>query len=117
MIVIAAATAALTVGIYGFLGVTAVRRPLLALIAYRQVVRRPGQSALMVVGMMFASAAILGTATVADSLQASSDDMIVRSWGRVDLTVTNSSRPFPASVADRLARDPRVRPGPDRCGG
>ena len=51
MTIAALAVASLVVVAYLVLGVIAIRRPLLARIAYRQVVRRPWQSALMVAGM------------------------------------------------------------------
>ena len=59
MTIAALAVASLVVLAYLFLAVIAIRRPLLTRIAYRQVVRRPWQSALMVAGMVFGSAAIL----------------------------------------------------------
>src|SRR5690242_13837469 len=102
MIVAALALASLVALAYLFLAVVAIRRPLLARIAFRQVVRRPWQSALMVAGMMFGSAAILAMATIADSFQGMLSQTMLDSWGNVDLTVTDAGRPFSADVAVRM---------------
>jgi putative ABC transport system permease protein len=88
----------------------AVRRPLFARIAIREVTRRPVQSALVVAGLMIGSGAIL----VSEEIQNSTDDSLAagmfQAWGRVDLTV---SRPdngyFDSTVAQTLTNDPAVR--------
>jgi putative ABC transport system permease protein len=102
------AVASLVVVAYAILGLIAIRRPLLRKIAYQLVVRRPWQSALMVAGMMFGSAAILAMATMADTLAQTAAQTLKDSWGNVDLTVTSAGRPFGPDVVGRLADDPRV---------
>src|SRR2546423_10606728 len=99
MTIAALAVASLVVLAYLFLTVIAIRRPVLARVAYRQVVRRPWQTALMVAGMMFGSAAILAMATLADSIDGMLRQTMLDSWGNVDLTVTDAGRPFNADVA------------------
>ena len=47
--------------IYAALVVLAVRRPLLARLALREAVRRPGQSAVVVLGLMVGTTAIFAT--------------------------------------------------------
>src|SRR2546426_5670370 len=109
MTVVAASAAALAALALLVLGAVSVRRPLLARIAFRQVVRRPGQSVVMVCGMAFASAAILAMAGLADVYQSSSQAPILLSWGRVDLAVTGGGASFSPEVASRLAADPPAR--------
>jgi putative ABC transport system permease protein len=100
--------ASLVVLAYLGLGVLAIRRPMFRKIAYQLVVRRPWQSALMVTGMMFGSAAILAMATMADTLDQTAAQTLNESWGNVDLTVTNGGRPFSPDVVGRLRDDPTV---------
>jgi putative ABC transport system permease protein len=99
------------VAVYGLLAVIAWRRPLLARLAFREASRRPLQSLLMVAGMMFGTAAILGMQGVGDTIQRGTDTQIYQSWGRIDLTVTDHGRPFSRDVADALAADPHVAAG------
>jgi len=104
----ALAVASLVVLAYLFLAVIAIRRPLLTRIAYRQVVRRPWQSALMVAGMVFGSAAILAMATLTDWIEGMLNQTLLDSWGNVDLIVSNTGRPFSLDVASQLRADPSV---------
>ena len=106
--VAALAVASLVVLAYLVLAVIAVRRPLLARVAYRQVVRRPGQSALMVAGTAFGCAAILGMATLVDSIDGTLSQTLLDSWGNVDLTVTNAGGTFSPDVAGRLTENSMV---------
>ena len=108
MTIAALAVASLVVVAYLVLGVIAIRRPLLARIAYRQVVRRPWQSALMVAGMVFGSAAILAMATLTDWIDGMLSQTLLDSWGNVDLTVSQAGRPFSPDVASQLRADPTV---------
>src|SRR5439155_1628505 len=104
----ALAVASLVVVAYLVLAVIAIRRPLLTRIAYRQVVRRPWQSALMVAGMVFGSAAILAMATLTDWIEGMLNQTLLDSWGNVDLIVSNTGRPFSLDVASQLRADPSV---------
>jgi putative ABC transport system permease protein len=108
MTVVAAAAAALAALALLAVALAAARRPLLARIAYRQVVRQPGHSVLMVCGMAFASGAILAMGALADGWQHSYDDQVRLGWGRVDLAVTAGGASFSPTVAARLAADPRA---------
>lgn len=103
--------AAVLLVVYGGLALTAWRRPLLGRLAWREAVRRPGHSALLVAGMMFGTAAILGMQGIGDSLQNSIVNHITTAWGRTDITVSRRGEPFSASVATALAADPRVAAG------
>ena len=106
--VAALAVSSLVALAYLVLAVIAVRRPLLARVAYHQVVRRPGQSALMVAGTAFGCAAILGMATLVDSIDGTLSQTLLDSWGNVDLTVTNAGGTFSPDVAGRLTENSMV---------
>jgi putative ABC transport system permease protein len=97
--------------VYGGLALIAWRRPLLGRLALREAVRRPAHSSLLVAGMMFGTAAILGMQGIGDSLQKSIVSNIDTSWGRTDITVSHGGEPFSAGVATALAADPRVTAG------
>src|ERR1700682_4745918 len=94
--------------VYGALALIAWRRPLLARLAWREATRRPTHTTLLVAGMMFGTAAILGMQGVGDSFQRVTTDIITTAWGRTDITVSRRGEPFPADVASTLAADPRL---------
>src|SRR4029077_3549131 len=104
--------AALMVGIgvlalvYAALAVIGWRRPLLARLGWREATRRPGQVALLIVGMMFGTAAILAMQSVADTFIQSMNNTIYNQWGRIDITVSASGRDFSEAFARSLAADP-----------
>jgi len=100
--------AALLLLVYGTLAVIAWRRPLLGRLAWREATRRPAHTTLLLAGMMFGTAAILGMQGVGDSFQRVTTDIITTAWGRTDITVSQRGAPFPADVASTLAADPRL---------
>ncbi len=102
---------AVLLAVYGGLALVAMRRPLLGRLAWREAVRRPAHSTLLVVGMMFGTAAILGMQGIGDSLQKSIVSNIDTSWGRTDITVSRNGEPFSSAIATGLAADPRVATG------
>jgi hypothetical protein len=55
--------------LYGGLAVAAFRRPLLGRVAWRQVMRRPGQTVLVVAGLMVGSVAITTALVAGDSVR------------------------------------------------
>jgi putative ABC transport system permease protein len=97
--------------VYGGLALIAWRRPLLGRLAWREAVRRPAHSALLVGGMMFGTAAILGMQGVGDTFARVTSLEITHAWGRTDITVSQGGEPFSAAVATALAADPRVAAG------
>src|SRR5712692_307533 len=103
--------AAILLVVYGGLALIAWRRPLLGRLAWREAIRRPGQSVLLVSGMMFGTAAILGMQGVYDSFNVATTLKIYNTWGRTDITVTQNGQPFSAKVATALASDARVATG------
>jgi putative ABC transport system permease protein len=95
---------------YATLAVLGRRHPLLTRLAVREAVRRPGQSGIVVAGLMVGSAAIFAVEVGTDSSVASSASGVEQAWGRVDLTVSDGGRPFSSEVARALADDPRLDP-------
>jgi len=93
---------------YGALAVIALRRPLLARLAYREAVRRPLQSALVVLGLMIGSVSIVALQGSTDSQIASGVETAYVAWGRVDVTVDSNGSFFAPDVAPRLASDSRL---------
>jgi putative ABC transport system permease protein len=94
---------------YGALAVIAVRRPLLARLAFREAIRRPGQSAVVVLGLMIGTTAIFAAQVLSDSFIQSSTRTAYLAWGRVDLIASNGGHFFDLALASRLAADPGLR--------
>src|SRR5205809_7287244 len=95
--------------IYAALVVLAVRRPLLARLAFREAVRRPWQSAVVVLGLMIGTTAIFSTQVLSDSFLESSTRSAYLTWGRVDLVAADGGRYFDPTLASLLAADPGLR--------
>jgi len=93
---------------YGALAVIASRRPLLARLAYREAVRRPWQTALVIAGLTVGTALILMAQINGDSMSNTLTAATYKSWGRVDLLVTANGDFFSSDVTARLAADQRV---------
>jgi putative ABC transport system permease protein len=103
--------AAILLVVYGGLALIAWRRPLLGRLAWREAARRPAHTTLLVVGMMFGTAAILGMQGLGDAFDRSTTSIITTAWGRTDITVSRSGEPFSSAIATALATDPRVAAG------
>jgi putative ABC transport system permease protein len=95
--------------IYIALLVLALRRPLLARLALREAVRRPGQSAVVVLGLMIGTTAIFATQVLSDSFLESSTRSAYLAWGNVDLLAADGGRFFDPGLAAGLAADPGLR--------
>ncbi|HAC46965.1 MAG TPA: hypothetical protein DCF65_13000 [Chloroflexi bacterium] len=93
---------------YGALAVIASRRPLLARLAYREAVRRPLQSVLVVLGLMIGSVSIVALQGSDDSQIATDVETANVAWGRVDVTVDSNGSFFGPDIAPQLAIDPRL---------
>ncbi len=94
--------------VYLALGVIAWRRPLLARMAYREVVRRRWQSALVVAGLTVGTSMILMSLVNTASIGASLTRATYRSWDRVDLLVSANGSFFSPDLASGLAASPRL---------
>jgi len=103
---------------YGLIALFAFRRPLLGKLAVREAVRRRGQTALVVAGLMVGTATITAALVASDSVADSAvDSFAYRNWGHVDITVGSSNRFFPETVAERLASDTEVAAAADGVAG
>jgi len=106
---LSAAVIGLFVVVYAALLVFGFRRPLLARLALREAVRRPGQSAVVVLGLMIGTTAIFAAQVLSDSFIESSTRTAYLAWGRVDLIASNGGHFFDPALASRLAADPGLR--------
>jgi putative ABC transport system permease protein len=93
---------------YAALALIIWRRPLVGRIALREAVRRPGQTAVVVSGLMIAGASIFMIQVISDSMYQSNRAAAFRSWGRDDVEVTGGGTLFDPAVTSRLAADPSL---------
>jgi putative ABC transport system permease protein len=95
--------------VYAALLVIAIRRPLLARLALREAVRRPWQSAVVVLGLMVGTVTIFSSQVLGDSFLESQTRGAYLAWGRVDLVAADGGKFFEPTLASGLAADPRLR--------
>jgi putative ABC transport system permease protein len=105
---LAAALIGLFVLTYGALAVIALRRPLLARLAYREAINRPWQTGLVIAGLTVGAALILMAQIFGDSMGSTLTAATYKSWGRVDLLVTANGDFFSSDVTAPLAADQRL---------
>ena len=96
--------------VYGTIAILFLRRPLIGRIAVREAVRRPGQTVLIVAGLMIAGAAIFSTQLLLDSQYQSNRSAALKTWGRDDIEVTGSGAFFDSGLAQQLAGDSSLNP-------
>lgn len=106
---LAAVVIGLFVLVYLALLVIALRRPLLARLAMREAVRRPGQSAIVVLGLMVGTVTIFSSQVLGDSFLESQTREAYLAWGRVDLIATDGGKFFDPALASGLAADSRLQ--------
>jgi putative ABC transport system permease protein len=95
--------------VYAALVVIALRRPLLARLALREAVRRPWQSAVVVLGLMVGTVSIFAMQVFSDSALESQTHGAYLAWGHVDLVAADGGRFFDAAQAAAVAADPNLR--------
>src|SRR5438876_1656442 len=95
--------------VYAALIVLGMRRPLLARLAMREAVRRPGQSAIAVLGLMVGTVAIFSSQVMGDSFRESQTQEAFVAWGHVDMVAAEGGRFFDPAIASELAADPRLK--------
>src|SRR5438876_5401082 len=95
--------------VYAALAVVATRRPLLARLALREAVRRPGQSAVVVLGLMVGTVSIFAMQVLSDSSLESQTHGTYLAWGHVDLVAADGGRFFDPAQAAAVAADPKLR--------
>lgn len=98
----------LIVLIYVVVAILWFRNRLLGRLAVREGIRRPGQTLLVIGGLMVGAAGITASLVGADSARDSSIYNAFRSWGATDLTVEAGGKFFPTKVANELAIDPSI---------
>jgi putative ABC transport system permease protein len=81
----------------------------LARLALREAVRRPWQSAVVVLGLMVGTVAIFSSQVMGDSFVESETRVAYLAWGHVDLIAGNGGRFFDPAVASKLAADPGLK--------
>jgi len=95
----------------GFTVYLLVRRPILRRLALRQIMRRPTEAVLVVVGSLLGTALIVASMAVGDSLDRSVRQSAYDVLGPIDETVRSASLTVGDTAADRLdalSDDPRV---------
>ena len=88
---------------YVAIGLVVLRRPLIGRIAVREASRRPGQTAVLVVGLMIAGASIFSIQVILDSVFETSRAHVLQSWGRDDVEISGGGSTFDPALAQRLA--------------
>src|SRR5437773_4391016 len=88
----------------------AIRKPILRRLAVRDVIRRPTESILVVIGALLGTAIITGSFIVGDTLNASVKATAYTQLGPVDELVQTPDPKQAAGVEHRIAslRDPRI---------
>lgn len=94
--------------VYGTLVVMVIRRPLLGRLAVREARRRPGQTAILIVGLMIAGASIFSVQVFVDSTDQAVTGLALASWGRDDIELTAGGASFDPGLATRLVADPKI---------
>jgi putative ABC transport system permease protein len=91
---------------YLMVGLVVARRPLIGRIAFREASRRPGQTAVLVLGLMVAGASIFSIQVIFDTMYSTQRAQLMQSWGRDDVEVSGGGASFDSDLAQRLANDP-----------
>jgi putative ABC transport system permease protein len=94
---------------YAALGLIVWRRPLVGRIALREAVRRPGQTAVVISGLMIAGASIFLIQVISDSMYAYNRSSALRTWGRDDIELTAGGTFFDPALTQRLTTDASLR--------
>ena len=79
------------------------RRPLIGRIAFREAGRRPGQTAVLTLGLMIAGAAIFSIQVIEDTMYETFRAHALQSWGRDDIEISAGGGYFDTSVAQRAS--------------
>jgi putative ABC transport system permease protein len=87
------------------IGAGVVRRPLIGRIAIREAGRRPGQTAVLILGLMIAAAAIFSIQVMFDSMYETSRAAALQQWGRDDVEVSGGGAYFDPGLVRQLSTD------------
>jgi putative ABC transport system permease protein len=94
--------------VYAALALIVLRQPLVGRLALREVVRRPGQTAILIVGVMVAGASIFAVQVAIDTGTGYVTGNDLAAWGRDDIEITAGGATFDPGLASRLAADPQL---------
>ena len=94
------------VAAYAILGLIVWRQPLVGRLALREVVRRPIQTAILIVGLTVGGASIFSVQVALDSGTAYVTANDLATWGRDDIEITAGGGTFDPGLAARLSADP-----------
>jgi putative ABC transport system permease protein len=84
---------------YIAIGAVVLRRPLIGRIAFREALRRPGQTVVLILGLMIAGAAIFSIQVIEDTMYETFRAHALQSWGRDDIEISAGGGYFDAGVA------------------
>lgn len=87
------------------IGAGAVRRPLIGRIALREAARRPGQTAVLVLGLMIAGAGIFSIQVIFDIMYETQRVAVMQQWGHDDVEVSGGGAFFDPGLSSRLSTD------------
>jgi putative ABC transport system permease protein len=87
---------------YIAIGAVVLRRPLIGRIAFREAVRRPGQTIVLILGLMIACAAIFSIQVIEDTMYESYRANALHSWGRDDIEISAGGGYFSSTVAQHV---------------
>jgi putative ABC transport system permease protein len=87
------------------IGIVILRRPLIGRIALREAGRRPGQTAVLALGLMVAGAAIFSIQVIFDTMYESARAQVLQSLGHDDVEISGGGAYFDPGTAQRLAND------------
>jgi len=83
-------------------GAVVLRRPLIGRIAIREALRRPGQTVVLILGLMIAGAAIFSIQVIEDTMYESYRAATLQSWGRDDIEISAGGGYFDSGVAQAV---------------
>jgi putative ABC transport system permease protein len=90
------------------IGAGVVRRPLIGRIAVREAGRRRGQTAVLIIGLMIAGAAIFSIQVIFDSMYETSRAAALAQWGHDDVEVSGGGAYFNPDLVRRLSTEQAV---------
>src|ERR1700681_2297775 len=90
------------------IGAVVLRRPLIGRVALREAARRPGQTAVLVVGLMVAGAAIFSIQVIFDTMYETNRIQVLQAWGHDDVEVSGGGAYFDPGLAQKLAAGPTL---------
>lgn len=82
------------------------RRPLIGRIAFREAGRRPGQTAVLVLGLVVAGASIFSIQVIFDTMYETQRVQVLQSWGHDDVEISGGGTYFDPGLAQQLAAGP-----------